>query len=327
MRARALLCLLGILVSSVLNTGCSSWIAAIKGDDSEQGDQAMADKDLKDQRDQADLMPGRSPASASALQEQHVHWQNGAWRPLPARPRATKEDFVDKSQDEGSLWASSGQTNYYFTKNRIRSPGDIVSLVVEDDLYRQIVNEIRQTFSIQEQKQEVALLREEIKEKLLNSSAQAHDSLVTSSAAPQKAGEKAPEKTPNATPSPTATGPKVETPQVAGASSTAAQAPGAPPAVPMTPAEAEKIAEKYGFADVDILPLLDLKSGEKFMGEIVQRYPNGNYQIRGTKRVNYKRGESRNVTVLGVVKAAEINEETDVVASGKLYETQIDISR
>jgi hypothetical protein len=34
--------------------------------------------------------------------------------------RVTKEDFIDRNSNEGSLWASDGQTNYYFTKNKVR---------------------------------------------------------------------------------------------------------------------------------------------------------------------------------------------------------------
>lgn len=302
--------------ATLVMVNCSSWLG-LKSDDSDSAAMNQADPSpaLRFQASgpqDSDAQPGRGTQMASSA--------TGAPRDPKKWPakRVTREDFIDKSQEEGSLWASGGQTNYYFTKNRIRSPGDIVALTIEDELFRQIGNEIKQTFSVREQAQEVALLQDEIKQKLLvQSGAVNRDILVSSSAAPQPASE----RTPAAAASP---GTEAAAPAATPANSANLGVSGGPP---LTPSEAEKLAQKYGFPEVDVFPLIALKSGEKFMGEIVQRFPNGNYLVRATKRVTYKRGESRNVTVLGIVKAVEINEETDLIASGKLYETQIDISR
>ena len=73
--------------------------------------------------------------------------------------RVTKEDFIDQSQEEGSLWASSGQTNYYFTKNKIRSPGEMISLNVETDLFLDIKNEIKRSLSSVENAKEIQDLK------------------------------------------------------------------------------------------------------------------------------------------------------------------------
>ena len=56
------------------------------------------------------------------------------------------------------------------------------------------------------------------------------------------------------------------------------------------------------------------------------RYPNGNYKIKGEKRVTYKQDRSRLVSVMGTVKSTDINEDTDKVTPGSLYEYQIEIS-
>jgi flagellar basal body L-ring protein FlgH len=62
------------------------------------------------------------------------------------------------------------------------------------------------------------------------------------------------------------------------------------------------------------------------MAEIVERYPNGNYKIRGTKRVLYKNGSPRLATVVAVAKGTDIGED-DVINSGKLYEYRLEAFR
>jgi flagellar basal body L-ring protein FlgH len=61
------------------------------------------------------------------------------------------------------------------------------------------------------------------------------------------------------------------------------------------------------------------------MGEIVERYPNGNYKIRAIKRIAY-RGGYRMLTMIGVAKSADITEE-DTIGSGKLYEYRLEVIR
>ena len=61
------------------------------------------------------------------------------------------------------------------------------------------------------------------------------------------------------------------------------------------------------------------------IAEIVERYPNGNYKVRGSKKVKY-RGGSRLITMVGVVKGTDIAED-DTVNSGKLYEYRPEVLR
>ena len=61
------------------------------------------------------------------------------------------------------------------------------------------------------------------------------------------------------------------------------------------------------------------------MSEIVERYPNGNYKIRGTKRIPYRNG-ARMVNLIGIVRGTDITEE-DTIASGKLYEYRLEVIR
>jgi flagellar basal body L-ring protein FlgH len=241
-----------------------------------------------------------SSANPDMLPEKKWQYKNG--------PRATRDDFVDQSQEEGSLWASSGQTNYYFTKNKIRSAGDLVTVVIEKDLYRDINTEIKRTLSPKEKANEIGIVQDQNRAKFLGQlDAAKKDSLSSSSASPEKAPTDP--ANPQAEPSPTPV---------------AAAAPQPMPS--MTPEEIERRVPKATIADVDIAPLLELKAGDTMMGEIIERYPNGNYKIRTVKRVPYKRGPARLVSVVSIVKSNDISEDTDAINSSKLYEYRAEVS-
>ena len=68
---------------------------------------------------------------------------------------STRADFIDDSQNEGSLWASDGQTNYYFTKNKIRTVGDILTINVEADLVKDVATEVTRTLNVAEREAEL----------------------------------------------------------------------------------------------------------------------------------------------------------------------------
>ncbi|MGZ3689354.1 MAG: hypothetical protein ACXVBW_13710, partial [Bdellovibrionota bacterium] len=78
--------------------------------------------------------------------------------------------------------------------------------------------------------------------------------------------------------------------------------------------------------DIDIGKLIEIKPGETMLSEIVERFPNGNYKIRGTKKIPYKNGPPRVVSVVAIAKGSDITEE-DVIPSGKLYEYRVESVR
>lgn len=205
--------------------------------------------------------------------------------------RATRADFVDESQNEASLWASDGQTNYYFTKNKIRGVGDILTITLETDMVRDIALESRRTLTPREREFELNLAQERLRTKALglpspDAEPGAKDQVATSAAAPARAP--------------------------AGAAAAAA--------TPDVDIPSAKVT------DVDVGKSLSLKAGDPLMAEIVERYPNGNYKVRATKRIPYKGGPPRFVSLVGVVKGSDIAED-DTVPSGKLYEYRIEASR
>jgi flagellar L-ring protein precursor FlgH len=209
-----------------------------------------------------------SPNMAPPVQRQY---KNGS--------RATSADFVDDSQSEGSLWASDGQTNYYFTKNKVHTVGDIITVKMENPFIQDVGSEIKRTLSSAERDSEL----------------QAAQNRMNASAAGAAGG--APGAQPQGGPAPASVG----TPNgVTAASAT----------------------DK----DIDVTKSIDTKDGDPIMAEIVARYPNGNYKIQGTKKIMYKNGTPRLVTLLGVARGADIGED-DTIPSGKLYEYRIEAFR
>ncbi len=219
-------------------------------------------------------------------------------RVQPKRKRTTREDFEDKVKDEGSLWASDGQTNYYFTKNKIRGPGDIVAIQVEKDLLKDIILETTRTLTQAEGEAELADAQKRI------DAEQAADGVKTSSAAPSRSTASK----------------KKDTKKSAKGKGKDKKA-----AAPEEEEEDEPTAKvkKATVEDIDVSKAFTMKEGDVLLAEIQERYPNGNFKVRATKKVPYRNG-FRMVNYTGVVKGSEISED-DKVLSGKVYEYRVDI--
>jgi flagellar L-ring protein precursor FlgH len=203
--------------------------------------------------------------------------------------RATRADFQDNAPGEGSLWASDGQTNYYFTKNKIRGVGDIVSIKLEEEMTKDLVREVRRTLTPQERELEIAKAQDRLMRKAYG--------LPAEDADPREAQARAPAAAPAAGPDGKAPASKEEI----------------------------KVPEATS-SDIDITKAVEVKNGDALMAEIVERYPNGNYKIRGAKRVVYKNGAPRLVNFVAIAKNTDIGED-DTVASGKLYEYRLETLR
>lgn len=203
--------------------------------------------------------------------------------------RATRDDFVDGSSNEGSLWGSDGQTNYYFTKNKVRGIGDIVTVNIEADLLKDTVTEVGRTLTPREREMELAYAQERLRMKALGieDPSAKKDAVATSAAAPTRAP--------------------------------AAAQPGS------KKNEDEIDVPRASLSDIDVSKSLELKAGDTIMAEVVDRFPNGNYKIRGTKRVRYRNG-FRLMSLMAVVKGSDIGED-DTVNSGKLYEYRLEALR
>src|SRR5438128_2123189 len=57
------------------------------------------------------------------------------------RVRTTAADFIaENSKNENSLWSEEGQNNYLFARNKLKMPGDLVTVVIEDRLRKDMVD-------------------------------------------------------------------------------------------------------------------------------------------------------------------------------------------
>jgi flagellar basal body L-ring protein FlgH len=188
--------------------------------------------------------------------------------PRPPR-RATRNDFIDQAQDSGSLWASNGESNFFFSKNRSRSPGDIVTITIEDEMLRDIQAEVKRTLTGAERRRELDLLEAKYAQGSAKASGGAsQDQIKTTAAAPE--------------------------------------------------------APDLSFGAVDVSSVVSVKASDNFLAEIVERFPNGNYKIKGSKRVPY-RNTTKLMTLVGIVRGNDLGDEK--VPSGKIYEYRLQIVR
>ncbi len=71
--------------------------------------------------------------------------------------RATRSDFLDDAPNDGSLWSNEQDSNYFYSKDKVRSQGDIISVKLEDALVKQMAEEVKKNLSPAEQEVEMAL--------------------------------------------------------------------------------------------------------------------------------------------------------------------------
>lgn len=201
--------------------------------------------------------------------------------------RVRRDDFQDQGKEDGSLWSSDGQTNYFLTKNKIHNRGDLITIVSDDNFVRDLADEIKRT-----------LTEDEIDEEMsLNKMA-----LTGTIASTPKSEEKPPSDATGEEAKPK--GDLADKKDVKAAE---------------TPAEKAKTNVSYG--QLDLRPSLEFKSGDPWMAEVVQRYPNGNYKLRGLKTIRL-RGRPKRVELVAVAKATDISDD-DQISTRKVYEYRI----
>ncbi len=194
--------------------------------------------------------------------------------------RATRADFVDDARDDGSLWTSEGQTNYFLTKNQIKSDGDLVTVISDEDFVKDIAAEIKRTLSPDERESELEVAQERAR-------GSAKGDQVAST---QASASRSP------------------------ASTDANANPKKEPEVPTV-----------AWADVDLRKSIEMKATDPVMMEVVERYPNGNYKLRGLKRVRFH-GQTKMISVMAIAKNSDITPD-ETINSGKLYEYRIEAVR
>jgi len=321
---------IALLLTTTATAGCSTFIDGLRRDIDDQPDESIhattggiwADRGMLDDYNGEDFRRGgRGPASDGGNPRGRRSWvspeqeeandragvrssdepaSDDSFSRSPNVPppvkrkyrnggRATRSDFMDEGTPEGSLWASDGQTNYYFTKNKVRGVGDIVTINVEPELFRDVKTEMTRSLTGHEREIELNLAQDRMRRKVLGLDGGENKDQVGSAAAAPERGVAASD------------GKK------------------------KTIEDLEAMVPKATYADIDVGKSLEIKEKDTVMAEIIERYPNGNYKIRGTKRVRYRNG-FRQLNVLGVVRGQDIAED-DTLASSKLYEYRVEVMK
>jgi len=192
--------------------------------------------------------------------------------------RATREDFYDKTPGDGSLWTGENDSNYFYSKTKVRASGDIVSVKVEDELVRHVGEEIKKSLSPAEQEVEMALYLKNNSAAKDNKDLEAYRNVASDDLKTVDAEE-----------------------------------------------VKSRMEKAVRWSQVDLSKTISLKPSEDFRAEIIDRFPNGNYKIRATKRILY-RGSSKLVSMVAVAPAADFDD-TDTIKSGKLYEYKVRVAR
>lgn len=71
--------------------------------------------------------------------------------------RKTREDFIDQSPGDGSLWSGENDSNYFYTRTKVRAKGDIVTVKLENEVIKNIAEEIKKSLTPAEQEIEMAI--------------------------------------------------------------------------------------------------------------------------------------------------------------------------
>ncbi len=207
--------------------------------------------------------------------------------------RYKREDFVDSSSTEGSLWASDGQTNYFFTKNRVKSLGDLVSVTLDEAFVKELAIAFKKGLTVAERDYEIGLIQEE--RDRIRKEREARGEPSTLAAAGGLGGE------------------------------AAAPPPREPAAIDKNNPQAAKADIPATIEDVDVLGKIEAKAGDKWLAEVIERFPNGNYRLKLSHKATFK-NITRQIALVAVVRSGDIDD-ADSLTTGKLYEYQLRVYR
>ncbi len=202
--------------------------------------------------------------------------------------RTTKKDLWDNKPADGSLWFGQNDVNFFFTKSKARNLGDIVSIKIQDNLIRQVADEMKRSLTPAEQKIEMALL---LKGEAPGAIAAAKDGAAAASVAARGVASVTQEDLQDS----------------------AAED------------ELSKIQKAVKWSQVDLSKEISLKPDEEVRAEVIDRYPNGNFKLRATRSIFF-RGRQKLVSIVGIAPATDFDDQ-DQIPSGKLYEYQVRLNR
>jgi flagellar basal body L-ring protein FlgH len=186
--------------------------------------------------------------------------------------RTTKRDLWDNKPADGSLWFGQNDVNFFFTKSKARNLGDIVSIKIQENLIRQVADELKRGLTPAEQKIEMALL---LKNQGSGLASSAKDGVANAAAR------------------------GVASVTEDDLHDSAAED------------ELSKIQKAVKWSQVDLSKEISLKPDEEVRAEVIERYANGNFKLRATRPIFF-RGRQKLVSIVGIAPATDFDEQDQI---------------
>lgn len=138
--------ILGVLLIAMASStvGCG-WVKSLRRD-LEDGDtqQSMADE-AEFYRDPANRYVPPPPANVADQRTSVVAGTPLDLSGVRAKNLRVKADnfWAESQKNENSLWNGEGQSNHLFAQNKLKMPGDLITVTIEDGLRKDMVNSVR----------------------------------------------------------------------------------------------------------------------------------------------------------------------------------------
>lgn len=145
-----------IIIALLLLPGCG-WVQSLRReiDDDDRRPPKLSDYDYY--KDPANRFVPPPPANARDAAASEI-----AGTPVDLsgtrakRMRVTAAEFMTENyKNENSLWSEDGQTNYLFARNKLKAPGDLVTVIIEDQLRKEMVDNVKQLLPPEYRDQEI----------------------------------------------------------------------------------------------------------------------------------------------------------------------------
>lgn len=145
----ALICLLAM-------PGCG-WMQSLRREVEDEEPRQIHASDYDFYKDPVNRFIPPPPANAADMREAAI-----AGTPVDLsgtrakKVRMTAAEFMaEAKQNENSLWSEDGQSNYLFARNKLKAPGDLVTVMIEDRLRNDMVGSVKNLLPPEYRDQEI----------------------------------------------------------------------------------------------------------------------------------------------------------------------------
>lgn len=141
MRATYWVLLIAVAFSS---TGCG-WVKGLRRDLEDDEPAYTSTEEIEYYRDPANRSAPLPPANVRDTRTAEIAGTPLDLSGIRAKNlRVKAEHFAAEAREnENSLWTDDGQTNFLFSRNKTKAPGDLVTVQIDERLRKDMVNSVR----------------------------------------------------------------------------------------------------------------------------------------------------------------------------------------